>query len=170
MKDFALTVVGALSIGALVVATTLATIALSGGVRADVPDAGPTVTTETPATQARVVEVTLNEFSISPIGPIEAGETIEFVVTNEGLVPHEFEITDEHAVEQHMAGGHDDHDMDMGDDMDMDDDMVVDDESKISVAPGRTEKLVVTFGNPEEQTLAVCLLPGHYEAGMTTAL
>ena len=30
--------------------------------------------------------------------------------------------------------------------------------------------MVVTFDNPEEQTLAVCLLPGHYEAGMTTAL
>lgn len=166
MKDFALTVVGALSIGALVVATTLATIALSGGVKADVPDAGPIITTEAPATQVRVVEVTLNEFSISPIGPIEAGETIEFVVTNEGVVPHEFEITDEHAVEQHMAGGHDDHDMVMDDDMDMD----MDAESKISVAPGGTEKLVVTFDNPEEQNLAVCLLPDHYEAGMTTAL
>ena len=164
MKDFALTVVGVLSIGALVVATTLATIALTGGVKADVLDAGPTLTEGAPATQARVVEVTLNEFSISPVGPIEAGETIEFMVTNEGVVPHEFEITDEYAVEQHMAGGHDDHDMDKGDDM------VMGEESKISIAPGGTEKLVVTFDNPEEQTLAVCLLPGHYEAGMTIAL
>jgi plastocyanin len=45
MNNLARTVVGALSIGALVVATTLATIALSGGVKDDVPPASTVDTT-----------------------------------------------------------------------------------------------------------------------------
>ena len=157
MNSLTRTVVATLSIGSLIVATTLATIAFSGGVKADPPDAT-TVTREAPATEVRTVEVTLSEFSISDIGPIAEGETIEFVVTNDGVVLHEFEITDEHAVEQHLAGGHDDHDTKL------------DNESKISICPKCTETLAVTFDDPEEQSLAVCLLPGHYEAGMTTDL
>ena len=59
----------------------------------------------------------------------------------------------------HLNGGHDDHDTaDVGMDMDMG--------TKITVMPGKTESLIFTFDDPEEQSLVVCLLPGHYEAGM----
>ena len=112
----------------------------------------------------RVIEVMVDEFSISDLGPIAEGETIEFWVTNMGALPHEFEITDLDAVDAHMAGGHSDHDDGLAAD-------VADSpEAKITIEPGQIETLIVTFDNPEEQTLAVCLIPGHYEAGMTTSL
>jgi uncharacterized cupredoxin-like copper-binding protein len=105
--------------------------------------------------EVRIVNVMLDEFGISDLGEIEEGETIQFEVMNMGAVAHEFEITNLEMIAGH---GHDDgHD---GMEMEM---------SKISVAPGAVGTLTVTFDDPAEQTLAVCLLPGHYEAGMMTA-
>ena len=61
----------------------------------------------------RIVEVKMTEFAFEP-GQIDvsAGETIVFVVTNEGLVDHEFRLSNTHRIEEHMASGHEDHDDD----------------------------------------------------------
>ena len=57
----------------------------------------------------REVHVDLNEFNIVLDGTVEYGETVTFVVTNVGIVPHEFEVTGEHAIKEHLEGGHDGH-------------------------------------------------------------
>ena len=158
-----------IGVAALIVGVSAAAILSIGGNDSSTAADTTTATTTAPDTNAgpRVIEVMVDEFSISALGPIAEGETIEFWVTNMGAVPHEFEITDLDAVDAHMAGGHSDHD---DGDMAMAADVADSPEAKITIAPGETETLIVTFDDPAEQTLAVCLIPGHYEAGMTTSL
>ncbi len=104
----------------------------------------------------RVVAVTMSEFSFSPaVVDVEQGETVRFVVTNDGVAEHEFELSNDAAIAEHLEGGHDEHhegleDVDMGE--------------KLSLAPGETGELTVTFD--DEYGWVVCLIPGHYEAGM----
>ena len=110
----------------------------------------------------RTVQVSMDEFSYEP-GEFEAmaGETVEFVVTNLGVVEHEFRLSNEHRIEEHLASGHaDHHDSDDGGHHE-DGDVI------LLVQPGETDSITVTFG--EDTTLyseVACLLPGHYEAGM----
>ena len=85
---------------------------------------------------------------------VKAGETVKFVVTNTGALPHEFVInTQEEHVEhgkmmmnnpnmQHAPGG-----------------------NAITLKPGATEELLWKFKNTG-QIEAACTLPGHYQAGM----
>jgi P-type Cu+ transporter len=85
---------------------------------------------------------------------VESGETVAFVVTNTGVVPHEFVVGDAHVQEEHAQemtadGGH-------GDDTG----------NAITIAPGETETLVYTFESTDEPLFYGCHLPGHYEAGM----
>ncbi len=114
----------------------------------------------------RTIEVLMTEFAFD-VDPVDvaAGETIEFIITNGGVVPHEFRLSNEHRIEEHLASGHDDHeDSDGGSDEDGHHDggdvvLVLD--------AGDTWSIVVTF--PEDTTIfteVACLLPGHYEAGM----
>jgi len=104
----------------------------------------------------RVVAVTMSEFYFSPaVVEVEQGETVRFVVTNDGVADHEFELSNDAAIEEHLEGGHDEHDEGL-EDMDMAD--------KLSLAPGETGELTVTFDG--EDGWVVCLIPGHYEAGM----
>ena len=116
-------------------------------------DATEGVTTE------RVVEVSMTEFGFSP-GPIEVfeGETVTFVVTNDGAVDHEFRLANDEIVGEHEhASDHEDMD-----EMDM--------MSVVLLAPGETGELVVTFDHDATFTEVTCLLPGHREAGMVTPL
>ena len=116
-----------------------------------------------PATDVdRTVEVAMNEFSFAP-GEFEAmaGETIEFVVSNLGVVEHEFRLSNEHRIEEHLAAGHADHDDEAAGGHHEGGDVI------LLVEPGGTESITVTFG--EDTTLyseVACLIPGHYEAGM----
>ena len=110
----------------------------------------------------RTVEVAMDEFSFEP-GEFEAmaGETIEFVVSNLGVVEHEFRLSNEHRIEEHLAAGHADHDDQATDGHHESGDVV------LLVEPGETGSIIVTFG--EDTTLyseVACLIPGHYEAGM----
>jgi uncharacterized cupredoxin-like copper-binding protein len=85
---------------------------------------------------------------------IKDGETIKFVVTNNGAIPHEFAIgtKDEHMEHgqmmmanpnmQHGPGG-----------------------NAITVTPGETLALIWTFENAWQIEVA-CNIPGHYQAGM----
>lgn len=222
---------------------------------------GNTVTTEVPTTEAvvstdhdeaesgdheevapssdadRVVEVELSEFAIDAASfEFAPGETVEFIVTNSGVVEHEFRMSNQDRVDEHVAGGHADHDEGTMSDEEMaamdddetehmdddeadhddsdghhddeanhmdddeaehdddeaehDDDEVDHDEAEsdhnddeashdgegaqdvtLVLAAGETGTLVFTFpDNDHDYTAAVCLIPGHYEAGMATDL
>lgn len=86
---------------------------------------------------------------------VQAGETLRFVVRNDGQVEHELVLGSESSLREHAeamkqgtghahghAGG-----------------------AAISLSPGQTGELVVTFPNATTVQMA-CLVPGHYEAGM----
>lgn len=128
----------------------------------------------------RVVEIELGEFTIEAASfDFVPGETVEFVVTNSGLIEHELRLSNHARVEEHVAGGHADHDEEMSDeemaDMDEGDDHESDDheveDMVLLVAAGETATVVFTFNdNDHDFTTAVCLLPGHYEAGMVADL
>ena len=120
---------------------------------------------ESEETPDRSVDVLMTEFSFD-VDPVEvtAGETIEFVVTNTGVVEHEFRVSNQERVDEHLASGHDDHDEGSGDAA-TDHEEVAD--YVLLLDAGETGSIVVTF--PEDTSLftdVVCLLPGHYEAGM----
>lgn len=111
----------------------------------------------------RTVEIAMTEFAFEPASlTVVAGETIEFVVTNDGVVPHEFRLSNAHRIEEHIASGHEDHgDEGEGGHHEGDADVV------IEVEAGATDTVTVTL--PEDATIfteIACLLPGHYEAGM----
>ncbi len=110
----------------------------------------------------RTVEVAMTEFAYEP-HEFEgmAGETIEFVVSNLGVVEHEFRLSNEHRIEEHLAAGHADHDDQAAGEHHEGGDVI------LLVEPGETGSVVVTFG--EDTALfsqVACLIPGHYEAGM----
>lgn len=114
----------------------------------------------------RTVEVLMTEFAFD-VNPFDvaAGETIEFIVTNAGVVEHEFRVSNEHRIEEHLASGHDDHDDD--DEASGEGGHEETGDFVLLLDAGETGSIVVTF--PEDIALftdVVCLLPGHYEAGM----
>ena len=88
---------------------------------------------------------------------VKAGETIRLVVHNAGKVEHELVLGSDAQVREHaeaMKKGTDhshDHSHAGG--------------AAITVAPGQTGELVVTFAQAGDLQMA-CLVPGHYEAGM----
>ncbi|ARU56773.1 copper-binding protein [Oleiphilus messinensis] len=105
---------------------------------------------------SRVIEVTAHDsmrFKHEPLN-IKDGETIKFVITNKGTMPHEFSIAtkDEHMEHgemmmknpnmHHGPGG-----------------------NTITVKPGETQELIWKFENAW-QIEAACNIPGHYQAGM----
>jgi len=105
---------------------------------------------------SRVIKVTADDsmrFTHEAFN-IKDGETIKFVVTNKGAVPHEFAIgtKDEHVDHgkmmmnnpnmHHGPGG-----------------------NAVTVKPGETQELIWKFENAW-QIEAACNIPGHYQAGM----
>lgn len=120
-----------------------------------------------PYSDVRQIEVRMTEFgfdfaetSVSP------GEDVVFVVTNDGLVRHEFELTNDLAIKEHLESDHMGHNTD--EPTDSDEDHVTEAASiMIDVNPGETKILEVTFPDDASTfTEFVCLVPGHYEAGM----
>jgi uncharacterized cupredoxin-like copper-binding protein len=113
-------------------------------------------TPSTPGTQvpSGVVEVRLTDTLRIEPDPIlvPVGVPVTFRVTNTGVAEHEFYVGDETAQAEHeedMAHGG----------------MAHDDPNGISVAPGATGELTITFDAAGE-TLAGCHVPGHYAGGM----
>lgn len=85
---------------------------------------------------------------------VEAGETVTFVVTNDGEQPHEFVLGDAGYQESHaaeMMEGEMHHDEGDG--------------NAVSLDPGETAELTWTFPSDGE-VLYGCHVAGHYEAGM----
>ena len=131
----------------------------------DHADAGHEDETAADHSDERVVHVTMTEFAFDPAAlTVSAGETVRFVIVNEGSIPHEFRLSNTHRIEEHLASGHADHE-EAGGHHDEGGDVF------IEVAAGDTDELVFTF--PTDIALyadVACLIPGHYEAGMVGTL
>jgi uncharacterized cupredoxin-like copper-binding protein len=85
---------------------------------------------------------------------VKVGETVEFVVTNDGAVHHEFVLGNaafQAAHESEMAG--------------MGGTMPADERGAVSVAPGETKRVIWKFTKPGS-LLYGCHVAGHYAAGM----
>lgn len=81
------------------------------------------------------------------------GQTVRFVMTNRGKIPHELVIGTRKALEGHAAL------------MVKFPGMEHDEPYTSHVAPGKTGEIVWTFNRAGDFDFA-CLVPGHYEAGM----
>jgi len=106
----------------------------------------------------RTIEIAaLDELAFEPSEVrVEVGETVRFVVKNEGQIPHEFVLGDEEVQEAHeMAAAEG---MGHGEAM-------VEAMAALTLDPGATEEVTVTFDEPGE-VLYGCHVPGHYDAGM----
>jgi uncharacterized cupredoxin-like copper-binding protein len=91
-----------------------------------------------------------------PSVTVQAGETVTFVVTNDGQAQHEFVLGPDHVQEAHeeaAAGG-----MEHGE---------AGEEALavLELAPGDTKEATVTFEEPGK-VLYGCHEPGHYDGGM----
>jgi uncharacterized cupredoxin-like copper-binding protein len=83
---------------------------------------------------------------------LTVGETIKFVVRNDGKNVHEFVLGDDAYQEQHaeeMAG---EHGMEEG-------------SNWVEIAPGETKEITWAF-TAEGEVLFACHEPGHYDGGM----
>ena len=125
-----------------------------------------------PAKADRVVEVSMTEMAFDPSNiEIMEGETITFVVSNDGEFVHEFNLGTEK-----MWQGHLDEMMKMMDtgmmtvdkinhDKMMQAGMMHDDANSVLLEPGQKAKVTWTFGEKTELGFA-CNVPGHRESGM----
>lgn len=120
-----------------------------------------------PGKVTRVIEVvaTDNEFSLKSL-QVKDGETVRFIVRNDGLDPHELLIGTKAAhiehlkmmremIERQKKGGGHGHAMPA----------MEAHQSGVSVQPGKTETFVWTFARTPNLEFA-CDIPGHYEDGM----
>lgn len=107
------------------------------------------------AEMPRTVEVSaFDSFAFDPARiQVRAGETVRFVVTNEGVLEHEFAIGSRNELQEHALtmthGG-----------------MRTDTGMAIRVIPGQTKELVFTFGASTDIGYG-CFVPGHFPAGMS---
>jgi len=88
---------------------------------------------------------------------VREGETVSFLIRNEGRMLHELVIGTPQALDEHAAlmlkfPG-----------------MEHDEPYMAHVAPGKTGRIVWTFNRPGEFRFA-CLIAGHYQAGMVGSL
>lgn len=88
---------------------------------------------------------------------VRRGETVRFVVVNEGKLKHEFVIGTEAALKAHAVL------------MEKFPDMEHDEPWMAHVDPGQRAEVVWTFNRPGTFAYA-CLIAGHYSAGMTGTL
>lgn len=107
------------------------------------------------ADEPRTIEVTaLDPFAYEPASiEVESGETVRFVVTNEGETDHEFVVGDmemQEMAEGQMSEGMGDHGQAM---------------ASLELEPGETAEATVSFDQGGELFYA-CHISGHYEGGM----
>ena len=101
---------------------------------------------------ARDIEFSLGEIAVKP------GETVRFVIRNEGELAHDFTIGNAETQNTHRMemqammssdSGHHGHGM----------------SNAVMIEPGETVELVWTFGEETDIQFG-CNIPGHFEAGM----
>ncbi|QCF28061.1 cupredoxin domain-containing protein [Hydrocarboniclastica marina] len=129
------------------------------------------------AEASRTVEVVMydNYYDPEEIN-VDEGETVRFVVKNEGMLVHEFNIGTaamhaahqdemmmmvEHGVIQGDSINREMMKMDMGNGQTMEHD----DPNSVLLEPGESAEVVWTFGENADLEFA-CNVPGHYDAGM----
>jgi uncharacterized cupredoxin-like copper-binding protein len=127
----------------------------------------------------RTIEIVMGDNYFEPESlTIQAGETVRFVIRNEGEFLHEFNIGtgDLHAAHQKemmdmmengmMTPTGMNHDMSSMDHSTMDmSGQAHDDPNSVLVEPGKTQELVWKFAATTGLEFA-CNVPGHYESGM----
>jgi len=87
---------------------------------------------------------------------VTPGETVRFIVTNKGTLPHEFSVGTPDAQVAHaaqMAQAYPEHGHG----------------AAIDLRPGETKEMLWTFADPSSAQIA-CHYPGHFEAGMKVAV
>jgi uncharacterized cupredoxin-like copper-binding protein len=84
---------------------------------------------------------------------VKVGDTVRFVIKNDGKQMHEFVLGTKKELDEHAAL------------MLKFPDMEHDEPYMAHVAPGKTGEVIWTFNRPGEFDFA-CLIPGHYQAGM----
>lgn len=107
---------------------------------------------------------------------VRSGETVRFVVKNEGVMVHEFNIGTaamhkahqeemlvmmKHGVIQGNKINHEMMEMDMGDGQSM----KHDDPNSVLLEPGQSQEIIWTFSGDGNIEFA-CNVPGHYQSGM----
>lgn len=129
------------------------------------------------AEASRTVEVVMYDNYYEPEEiSVEEGETVRFVVKNEGMLVHEFNIGTaamhaahqdemmmmvEHGIIQGDTLNREMMKMDMGNGQTMEHD----DPNSVLLEPGKTAEIVWTFSESADLEFA-CNVPGHYDAGM----
>ena len=109
-----------------------------------------------PKDARRTIEITMSDqmrFTPDRI-QVKQGETVKLVVRNSGQMLHELVLGTRKELEEHAAL------------MAKFPNMEHDEPYMAHVGVGKTEELVWTFNRPGEFDFA-CLIPGHYQAGMT---
>jgi uncharacterized cupredoxin-like copper-binding protein len=105
----------------------------------------------------RIIAVSMQDsmrFDFNPqLDEITTGETIEFRVTNDGQVQHEFSIGNAKEQIRHAQM------------MQKMPNMKHDDPNTVSLAPGESARISWKFFGNDEVVFA-CNIPGHFEAGM----
>jgi len=125
----------------------------------------------------RTVEVVMRDNYFEPgLVKVRAGETVRFVVRNQGELVHEFNIGTPHMHAEHQQEmlmmvehgvlepdriNHERMSMDMGGGRTMDHD----DPNSVLLEPGAEAEIVWTFAAPMDLEFA-CNVPGHYDVGM----
>lgn len=130
---------------------------------------------------SRTVEVVMYDNYYEPESiTVDAGETVRFVVRNEGMLVHEFNIGTAamHAAHQEEMQMMVEHGVIQGDsinremmkmDMGGGKTMEHDDPNSVLLEPGKTGEIVWTFADAVDLEFA-CNVPGHYDAGMYGSL
>lgn len=110
----------------------------------------------------RTIEVSLKEFAFDlSTGEFHPGETIGFRVLNQGVVSHSFRVTRVEALEEYLSTTRST--------PEQEEEAIerLDAQSTfMKVGPGDTRNLVVRFDTADPYDVIVCLVPGHFEAGM----
>lgn len=128
-----------------------------GGAHHAEASAGPVGSPAEPSDSSQIIKVSLtDEMKISfdrELSSIKSGTVIQFIVKNEGKIPHEFSIGNQSEQQAHaemmrkMPG------------------MTHSDGNTVTVEPGMTKELTWNFEGSDMVVFA-CNIPGHYEAGM----
>lgn len=88
---------------------------------------------------------------------VERGQTVKIIARNDGEVLHEIVLGTSEEIEKHRSAMRDDPAMAHGAPY------------MAHVAPGESQQIIWQFDRPGKFEFA-CLLPGHYESGMTGSL
>jgi uncharacterized cupredoxin-like copper-binding protein len=111
-----------------------------------------------PKELSRIIKVTMEEHDGEMLYvpnriEIRKGETIKFVIYNNGELDHEFVLASTEENSKHAEA------------MKMNPEMEHDDPNARRVAPKQTSEIIWKFTKPGQFEFA-CLIPGHREAGM----